>query len=107
MKISADVHAYHGDPDDDSSRPPIHVDIHGDDLSILIGRKAETLNALQFIAKLILGKELEKSVPLNIDVEGYRKRRDRQIRQLATRVANQVNDTGQRQASRRIIFLNI
>ena len=98
MKVSAEVTAYHGVPDDDRSRPPVHVDIHGDDLSILIGRKAETLNALQFITKLIAGKELEKSIPISVDVEGYRKRREQQIRQLANRVAEQVSETGRRQS---------
>lgn len=97
MKIDAEVTAYYGEADD-RSRVPIHVDIHGQDLSILIGRKAETLNALQFISKLIIGKELEHSVPLVIDVEGYRNRRERQIRQLAQRVSKQVIETGRSQA---------
>ena len=90
--------AYFGEADDDQSRVPVHVDIHGQDLSILIGRKAETLNALQFISKLIVGKELEHSIPLLVDVEGYRKRRERQIRQLAQRVAEQVQETDRSQA---------
>jgi spoIIIJ-associated protein len=114
MKISADVSANRGEPDDERSLPPIHVDIQGDDLSILIGRKAETLNALQFITKLIIGKEIEKSIPLTIDVEGYRKRRDQQIRQLATRVAVQVNDSKHSQAlepmspyERRIVHIEL
>jgi spoIIIJ-associated protein len=98
MKINAEVDVYYGEPDDENSRAPIHVDIHGQDLSILIGRKAETLNALQYITRLILGKELEKSVPLVIDVEGYRRRREKQIRQLTRRVAEQVRTTRRSQA---------
>jgi len=114
MNISADVTAQRGEPDDDRSFSPILVDIQGDDLSILVGRKAETLNALQFITKLIAGKELEKSVPLSVDVEGYRKRRELQIRQLANRVADQVQETGRSQAlepmppnERRIIHIEL
>lgn len=114
MSVSAKVKAYHGEPEDDRSRPPVYVEILGDDLSILIGRKAETLNALQFITKLIVGKELEKAIPINIDVEGYRKRRERQIRQLANRVADQVKDTGRSQAlepmppnERRIVHIEL
>ena len=98
MKVNAEVVAYYGEPDDDRSRTPVCVDIKGQDLSILIGRKAETLDALQFISKLIIGKELEQSIPLTIDVEGYRKRRERQIRQLAQRVAVQVIATGRSQS---------
>jgi spoIIIJ-associated protein len=98
MKVSAEVKAYYGEPDDDRSQRPIHVDIQGKDLSILIGRKAETLEALQFITKLIAGKELERSIPISVDVEGYRKRRERQIRKLAVRLAEQVSETGRSQS---------
>ena len=96
MKVPAEINAYYGDPDDDRNQRPIHVDIQGNDLSILIGRKAETLEALQFITKLIAGKELARSIPISVDVEGYRKRRERQIRQLAERMAEQVSETGQK-----------
>jgi spoIIIJ-associated protein len=114
MRVPAEVTAYIGEPDDERSRAPIHVDIHGQDLSILIGRKAETLNALQFITRLIMGKELEKSVPLIVDVEGYRQRRERQLRQLARRVADQVRATGRSQslepmvpAERRLVHIEL
>ena len=73
------------------------VDIRGKDLSILIGPKAETLNALQYISGLILGKEIGHVVPLVVDVEGYRARRSQQIRQLARRMAEQAVRTGKRQ----------
>jgi len=98
MKIKARIKVYYGEPDDENSRAPLHVDIQGNDLSILIGRKAETLNALQYITRLIMGKELEQSIPLIIDVEGYRQRREQQIRQLARKVADQVRATGRSQA---------
>lgn len=114
MKVTADVTAYHGEPDDDRSTAPVHVDIHGKDLSILIGRKAETLNALQYITKLIVGKELSRSVPITVDVAGYRKRKERQVRQLAKRVAEQVKATGRSQAlepmppnERRIVHIEL
>ncbi len=114
MKVRADVTASFIEDDDYNGRKPILVDIHGDDLSILIGRKAETLNALQFITSLILGKELGRSVPLSVDVEGYRNRRQKQIKQLANRIADQVVQTGRRQAlepmpasERRIIHIEL
>jgi spoIIIJ-associated protein len=97
MKISAQVTAHYGEVDDDSGNVPIQVDIHGDDLSILIGKRSETLNALQYIARLIIGKELNRSVILIIDVEGYRSRREKQIRQLARRMAEQAVKTGRKQ----------
>jgi spoIIIJ-associated protein len=73
------------------------VDVSGNDLSILIGRQAETLNALQYIAGLMVGKELGRSIPVVIDVEGYRQRRTQQINQLARRMADQAVKTGRRQ----------
>lgn len=97
MKVHADVTAYYGEPDEAHSHPPVCVDINGKDLSILIGRQSEILNALQYISNLIIGKELGHSIPLVIDVEGYRKRRKQQIRHLAQRMAEQAIKTGKRQ----------
>jgi spoIIIJ-associated protein len=98
MNLEASVNARYGEKSDKLPHQPILADITGNDLSILIGRRAKTLNALQYITRLILGKELEHGVPLSIDVEGYRERREKQVRQLARRVAEQVADTGREQA---------
>ena len=98
MNLEAKVEAKYGEERDTLPFRPILVDISGSDLSILIGRRAKTLNALQYITRLILGKELEHGIPLSIDVEGYRERRELQVRQLARRVADQVADTGHEQA---------
>ena len=98
MKVTAEVSASFIEDDDYNGRKPILVEIHGDDLSILIGRKAETLNALQYITSLIVGKELGRSVPLSVDVEGYRTRRKEQLKQLAHQLADQVVQTGRSQA---------
>lgn len=94
----AKVDAYMGEPYGPQKRVPVHVEIYGDDLSILIGHRGETLEALQYISRLMLGKELERSVLLIIDVEGYRKRREQQVRRLARRVADQVMQTGRSQS---------
>ena len=97
MNVRASVTVQRGVPEDDRDRAPIQVDVRGDDLSILIGPKAEILNALQYIAGLIVSKEIGRSVPLVVDVEGYRLRRSQQIRQIARRVAEQAVRTGRRQ----------
>jgi spoIIIJ-associated protein len=115
MKVTARVTARFGEAaEDDKEDRPILVDVHGNDLSILIGRKSETLNALQYISSLIVGKELERWVPLQIDIEGYRARRERSLRQMARRAAEQVVSTGKRQVlepmpanERRIIHLEL
>jgi spoIIIJ-associated protein len=97
MKIKARVSARYGETDESESSAPIYVDIHGDDLSILIGKRSETLNALQYITRLIVNKGLAHPATIVIDVEGYRDRRERQIRQLALRMADQALKTGRRQ----------
>ena len=114
MKVRATVKSYYGEPEDIRDRVPVYVDINGEDLSILIGRQAETLNALQYISSLIVGKELGHSIPLVIDVEGYRKRRTQQLKYLARRMADQAVKTGRRQVlepmpanERRIIHIEL
>ena len=101
-------------PEDDLDRPGIHINILGDDLSILIGKQAETLNALQYITRLIVGKEVGRGVNLVVDVEGYRTRREQNLRNLARRMASQAVKTGRKQMlepmpanERRIIHLEL
>jgi spoIIIJ-associated protein len=111
LKLQAQVSAHYGSTERDG-RHNIHVDIRGNDLSILIGRRSETLSAFQYIASLIVGKEAEQFVQLTVDVEGYRDRREKQLIQMAKRVADQVVKSGRRQtlepmpsAERRIIHI--
>jgi spoIIIJ-associated protein len=97
MQVHASVCAFYGEPDEPNQRKPLIVNIEGKDLSILIGPHAETLNALQYISGLIIGKQLGHSLPLVVDVEGYRQRRSREVRLLARRMAEQAVRTGRRQ----------
>lgn len=115
MRISASVQAQWGEAGEDGERPiPIYVNILGNDLGILIGRRAEILNAFQYLANLIIGQQSKHWVRVIVDVEGYRKRRERQLRQMARRLAEQAIRTGRRQvlepmsaAERRIIHLEL
>jgi spoIIIJ-associated protein len=113
MKITARVEARYGDADEEGKRP-VHIDIRGNDLGILIGRRAEILNAMQYIVNLIVSKQVESWVQIVIDVEGYRARRERQLRQMAQRMADQAVRTGRRQVlepmaavERRIVHLEL
>ncbi len=95
MAVRARVSAHYGEAD--PGRPqPVLVDIRGRDLSVLIGRRAERLNALQLVTRLIVGKELGRAVPVILDVEGYRRRRERQLRNLARRMAERAVRTGRK-----------
>ena len=114
MKIKAQVNVTMKPAEDAEDEATVQVNIEGDDLSILIGRRTETLNALQYVTSLIVGKRLNRWVPLMIDVQGYRARRDRQLRVLARRMADQAIHTGRRQVlepmpanERRVIHLEL
>jgi len=96
LNLEAQVSANYG-PTERDGRRNIHVDIRGNDLSVLIGRRSETLSAFQYIASLIVGKEEQQFVQLTVDVEGYRDRREKQLIQMAKRMADQVSKTGRRQ----------
>lgn len=96
LKLEAQVSAHYG-PVERDGRRNIHVDIRGNDLSVLIGRRSETLTAFQYVASLIVGKETQQFVQLTVDVEGYRDRRERQLIQMAKRMADQVAKSGRRQ----------
>lgn len=98
MDVRAEVDAQLGEPDDEESPAPVMVDVRGGDLSFLIGRNAETLNALQLVTRLIVSKEVGSSAHVVIDIEGFRKRREDTLRQLADRMAQQAVSTGRRQS---------
>jgi len=111
LDLQAQVSAHYG-PTERDGRRNIQVDIRGSDLSVLIGRRSETLSAFQYIASLIVGKEEQQFVQLTVDVEGYRDRREKQLVQMAQRMADQVSKSGRRQtlepmpsAERRIIHI--
>jgi len=113
MKIPAHIEVRFGEPDEEGLRPVL-VDVQGDDLGVLIGRRAEILNALQYIANLMVSKQVEHWVQVTIDVQGYRARHERQLRQMAQRMADQAMKAGRRQvlepmnaSDRRIIHLEL
>jgi spoIIIJ-associated protein len=114
MKVKADVSSRILDPEDENDRSMVLIEITGKDLSILIGRRAETLDAIQYITSLMLNQDMGSWMPLMIDVQGYRFRRERQLRQLARRLADQVVQTGRKQVlepmpanERRLIHLEL
>ena len=75
----------------------LNVVAQGDDrdaLGALIGRKGERLSALQHLVNLMLSKEIGSWTRVLVDVEDYRGRRERQLRELADRAAARVVETG-------------
>jgi spoIIIJ-associated protein len=76
--------------DGDTSR----LNVRGDDLGSLIGRRGEKLASLQHIVNLIVGRREGQHHRIAIDVENYRGRREQQLRDVADRAAKRVIQTG-------------
>jgi len=79
---------------EEEATAPVALEIKGDDLGILIGRRGQTLACLQYIVRLIIAHQTKTWVPIIIDVEGYRQRRYEALQALAWRMAEQVKVKG-------------
>ena len=105
MGIPAVVHLVEG-------APSISLDIRGENLGVLIGRRGQTLSSLQYLVNLIVAHDLKERVPITVDVEGYRQHRNEALEGLALRMAERVRTTKQSvtlepmpAAERRVIHL--
>jgi spoIIIJ-associated protein len=93
MQITAQVTVYRA-PITEGEQTPWVLQIRGRDLGVLIGRRGETLTALQYITRLIASRELQRRINIVVDVEGYKSRREEMLRRLAKRMADQAVQTG-------------
>ena len=113
LRARVGVVEYRGVLDDDQDAP-LMLNIEGEDLGILIGRRAETLAALQYLTRLMVNHRVHRWVNLVVDVEGYKARREEQLVRLAERMAERVVSTGRAVAleampprERRIIHITL
>jgi spoIIIJ-associated protein len=91
MEVSATVDAHKSESGDPTTWI---LDIQGTDLGVLIGRRGETLEALQYLTRLMVNHRLERRSSLVLDVESYKSRREASLRALAQRMASQANELG-------------
>ncbi len=92
MDIPASVtlsHEFTGE-DEEGVTSSVGLNIEGEDLGILIGRRGQTMASLQHIVRLIMAHQMQVRIPIVIDVEGYKRRRCEGLRALANRLAEQV-----------------
>jgi spoIIIJ-associated protein len=99
-------------PGDGQGRASAVLDVDGDDLGILIGRRGSTLASLQYLVNLMVTRELKGKVLISVDVERYKRRREDSLCGLAQRLAERVKQTGRTftlepmpAAERRIVHL--
>lgn len=97
LDIDAELQTSFEEQDDDR-RPVIKINIEGDDLKFLIGKKSEVLNALQYLLSLMVSHKESQWVPIQLDVQNYRGRREGEIQKMARLIADQVVETGKRQS---------
>ena len=70
------------------------LDVDGEDLGLLIGRRGQTLASLQYLLNLMVAKQIGKRAAFGVDVDGYRRRREESLVNLAKRTAARVRGTG-------------
>ena len=98
MDLQSDIHVDRAEIEE--GLPTVELSIHGEYGGILIGRRGETLGALQFLAGLLTSRKAERRVRVILDAEGYRERRARLLRDIAMRAADRA------QRYRQPIFLD-
>ena len=70
------------------------LDVTGGDLGVLIGRRGGTMAALQYIVNLVVSRRYKGEAPFSVDVEGYRRRREQTLEDMAFRMADRVRESG-------------
>jgi spoIIIJ-associated protein len=94
MGIEADVSIRDAEtPGDGLGMAKAVLEVEGDDLGVLIGRRGETLTSLQYLLNLMVSRQLGDGNYFTVDIEGYRRRRERQLKTLAQRTAETVKRT--------------
>ncbi len=92
--VGADVDISLRSAHDEFTGGPV-IDINGPDSGLLIGRRGNTLQSLQFIVQSIVRQQFEEeNIRVALDVEQYRQRREDSLREMADRVASRVSQTG-------------
>ena len=68
----------------------LNVDMEGEDMGILIGKRGQTLDSLQYLTSLVVNKDQKNYVRVKLDTEDYRRRRKETLENLAKNIANKV-----------------
>ena len=85
MQLPVNMEASYDNMDD-----VLSIDLKGDDMGVLIGKRGQTLDALQYLVSLTVNKEEENYIHVKLDTEGYRERRKETLEILAKNIAYKV-----------------
>ena len=89
MGVRGTIHVSRSDSKQQGESAPWVLDISGPDMRLLIGRRGDTLNALQYITRLIVSRKVQQRSSVIVDAGEYKSRRSERLEQLATRMADQ------------------
>ena len=77
----------------DEENKNLTIDLSGDEMGVLIGKRGQTLDSLQYLVSLVVNKEAEDYIRVKVDTEDYRKRRKDTLENLAKNIAYKVKRT--------------
>ena len=77
---------------DEESRN-MDIELNGDEMGVLIGKRGQTLDSLQYLVSLVVNKDVEEYIRVKVDTEDYRKRRKATLENLAKNIAYKVKRT--------------
>ena len=77
----------------DEDKENLDVDLSGDEMGVLIGKRGQTLDSIQYLLSLVVNKESEEYIRVKVDTEDYRKRRKETLENLAKNIAYKVKRT--------------
>ena len=77
----------------DEAERNMDIDLSGDDMGVLIGKRGQTLDSLQYLVSLVVNKDAENYIRVKVDTENYRERRKETLENLAKNIAYKVKRT--------------
>ena len=77
----------------DEENKNIDIELSGDEMGVLIGKRGQTLDSLQYLVSLVVNKDSEEYIRVKVDTEDYRKRRKETLENLARNIAYKVKRT--------------
>ncbi len=77
----------------DEAEKNMDVDLSGDDMGVLIGKRGQTLDSIQYLLSLVINKNMEDYIRVKVDTENYRQRRKETLENLAKNIAYKVKRT--------------
>ena len=89
MQISVNVNIV-----ENTEEKVMNIDLSGDDMGVLIGKRGQTLDSLQYLVSLVVNKDCEEYVRIKVDTENYRQRRKDTLENLAKNISFKVKRTG-------------